>query len=104
MEIIKRLSKDIEKEIDRAECYAKSALEVKALYPAVAEHYYKAANNAVAEITNNLHTAVVELIDGYRKEKGEPPADMKRMYEILHGMHMEHLAAVKGILTLYKEV
>ena len=104
MEIIKRLSKDIEKEIDKAEYYAKSALEVKALYPSIAERYFKAANNAITEITNNFHVGVTELIDNYRKEKGEPPSDMKRLYEILHGMHMEHLASVKGMLALYKEM
>jgi len=43
MKIIEDISKDIEKEICSAECYAKKALEYKDSYPAVAEHYYKAA-------------------------------------------------------------
>ena len=104
MEIIKDISKDIEKEINRAECYAKKALKYKTMYPGPAEHYFKAANNALSEITSNLHPAVVELIDNYKKEKGNPPPDMLRLYDILHEMHTEHLAAVKGMLSLYKEM
>ena len=104
MEIIKDISKDIEKEIDRAECYAKKALKYKTMYPLTADHYFKAANNAIVEITSNLHAAVIELIDNYKKEKGNPPADMLRLYDILHEIHIEHLAAVKGMLSLYKEM
>jgi hypothetical protein len=49
-----------------------------------------------------LHTQVVAIIDEYKKNKGEPPEGMKTLYNILHRKHMEHAAAVKGMLALYK--
>ena len=104
MKIIEVISADIEKEIDRAECYIKRALEYKENYPTTAEHYYKAAIEAVANITGNFHPAVTELIDAYKKEKGEAPEPMKIVYNILHKQHIEHLAAVKGMTTLYKDM
>ena len=104
MKIIETISKDIEKEISNAECYAKKALEYKDSYPAVAEQYFKVATQCVANITNNLHPAVTGIIDAYRKEKGEPPEHMKILYNILHKQQIEHLAAVKGIMSLYKEM
>ena len=42
--------------------------------------------------------------DEYRKKNGEPPEAMKTLYEILHRKHIEHAAAVKGMLALYKEI
>lgn len=104
MKIIEEISKDIEKEICSAECYAKKALEYKDSYPAVAEHYYKVATQNVANITTNLHPAVTEIIEAYKKEKGEPPEHMKILYDILHKQQIEHLAAVKGMMALYKDM
>lgn len=104
MKIIETISKDIEKEISNAECYAKKALEYKDSYPVVAEQYFKVATQCVANITNNLHPAVTGIIEAYRKEKGEPPEHMKILYDILHKQQIEHLAAVKGIMSLYKEM
>jgi len=104
MKIIEDISKDIEKEISNAECYAKKALEYKEEYPAVAEHYYKIATQNIANITSNLHPAVTEIIEAYKKEKGEPPEHMKILYDILHKQQIEHLAAVKGMMSLYKDM
>ena len=104
MKIIEEISKDIEKEINSAECYAKKALEYKDSYPLAADHYYKVAAQNVANITTNLHPAVTEIIDAYKKEKGDPPEHMQILYEILHNRYIEHLAAVKGIMSLYKEM
>ena len=104
MKIIEEISKDIEKEISRAECYAKRAIEYKEKYPALAERYFKAATEGVTNITNNFHPGVVEIIDAYKKEKGEVPEHMQILYNILHKSHIENLAAVKGMLALYKEM
>ena len=52
---------------------------------------------------NLLHTQVTLIIEDYRKKNGEPPEAMKVLYNILHRKHIEHAAAVKGMLALYKE-
>ena len=102
MKIIEKLSDDIERKIDAAECSAKSALELKESNPTIAEVYYKIANQELADM-GLLHTQVVNIIEEYRKKSGEPPEGMKVLYEILHRKHIQHTVAVKSMLSLYKE-
>ena len=102
MKIIEHLSDQIADEIECAEEYAKCALAKKEDYPQLAETYYRIATEKLNHM-GLLHTQVVAIIDAYRKEKGEPPEAMKLLYEILHRKHIEHAAAVKGMLALYKE-
>lgn len=102
MKDIEKISKRIEKELDTAYDYAKSALDEKDDKPNIAETYYKLAVNKLNDMAA-LHTLVVEIITEYRKEHGEPPEHMKILYDILHKKHIESAAAVKGMLALYKE-
>ena len=103
MKIIDKISDKIAKEIDYAEEYAKCALEYKDTHPQLAEVYFRIANEKIGHM-NLLHAQVIAIIDEYRKKNGEPPEAMKTLYEILHRKHIEHAAAVKGMLALYKEI
>ena len=102
MEIIEKISDKITAKLDIAEEDAKCALYFKEERPALAEGFYRFANEEMAHV-GILHTQIVSIIDEYRKEKGEPPEAMKTLYDILHRKHIEHAAAVKGMLALYKE-
>lgn len=102
MKIIEKLSDDIEKKISQAECSARSALELKDSYPALAEVYHKIAVQELADM-GLLHTQVVSIIDDYKKKNGDPPQAMKVLYDILHRKHIEHTVTVKNMLSLYKE-
>lgn len=102
MKIIQKLSDKISCEISHAEEYAKCALEEKDAHPQLAETYYRIANEKINHM-GLLHAQVVALIDEYKKQHGEPPEAMKMLYDILHRKHIEHAAAVKGMLALYKE-
>lgn len=102
MKIIEELSDKIADEIECAEQYARCALMHKEDNPQLAETYYKIASEKMAHM-GLLHTQVASIIDDYRKKKGEPPEGMKVLYDILHRKHIEHAAAVKGMLALYKE-
>lgn len=102
MKIIEELSDKISEEIECAEKYAKCALWYKEERPQLAETYYKIANEKIGHM-GLLHTQVTSIIDEYRKKNGEPPEAMKTLYNILHRKHIEHAAAVKGMLSLYKE-
>lgn len=102
MKIIEELSDKIEKEIKCAEEYAKCALTHKEDNLQLAETYYKIASEKMVHM-NLLHTQVTLIIEDYRKKNGEPPEAMKVLYNILHRKHIEHAAAVKGMLALYKE-
>ena len=44
-----------------------------------------------------LHDGVVGLIEGYRKEKGEPPAPMMAIYDYMHERHINKAAAVRNL-------
>lgn len=102
MKIIEELSDKIECLIDMAEKYARCALKYKEERQTLAEAYYRIANDQLAHMSL-LHTQVVTIIEEYRKEKGEPPEVMQTLYNILHRKHIEHVATVKGMLSLYKE-
>ena len=102
MKIIEMLSDKIADEIECAEDYIKCALKHKEDRPQLAETFYKIANDKMTHM-GLLHTQVTAIIEEYRKEKGEPPEGMKMLYDILHRKHIEHAAAVKGMMALYKE-
>lgn len=102
MKIIERLSDDIERKIDMAECNARAALELKEEFPVIAETYFKIANQELADM-GALHAQVVSIIEDYKKKNGNPPEGMKMLYEILHRKHIQHTATVKSMLSLYKE-
>ena len=102
MKIIEILSDKISDEIECAEDYIKCALTYKDDRPQLAETFYRIANEKIGHM-GLLHAQVVAIIDEYRKAKGEPPEAMMTLYNILHRKHIEHAAAVKGMMALYKE-
>lgn len=101
MKIIEKLSDKITEEVDCAENYIKCALEYKETYPQIADTFYHIANEKLTHM-NLLHDQVVNIINSYRKEKGEPPEAMQMLYDILHRKHINHVTAVKGMISLYK--
>lgn len=102
MKIIEEICDKISDKLDCAEEYAKCALVYKEERAPLAETYYRIANETMGHI-NLLHAQVVAIIDEYKKAKGDPPAAMQTLYNIFHRKHIEHAAAVKGMLALYKE-
>ena len=83
MEIIKKLSHMIEKEIKQSHKYIMCALKYKEERPALADTFYKIADEKMKHMSL-LHTQVTNIIEQYRKENGEPPEHMLLLYDILH--------------------
>ena len=101
MKIIAKLSEMIEEELTDAEKYARCALNYKEDRKALADTFYDLANGEM-EHMNKLHTQVVGIIEEYRKTNGEPPENMKMLYDYLHKQHIKKASEVKIMLAMYK--
>ena len=102
MKIIKKLSDMIEDELEGAEHYIKCALEYKDEYPELAKTFAMLSEEEMGHMAK-LHKAVVVLIENYREEKGEPPADMMAVYEYLHKKHIDKAAQIKVMQKMFSE-
>ena len=83
MKLIKELSGYIDEEIDGAKTYAENALKYKEDRPDLAKMFYNMSIQEMDHMTE-LHKQVVDIIQRYRKEQGEPPAPMMAVYDYLH--------------------
>ena len=101
MKKIEQLSDHIKEEIEDAEEYIREAMACKDDDKTVADLYATLAGEELKHM-EMLHTQVVKEIETYRKEKGEPPADMLARYEILHKIHTGDAMKVRLMIKLYK--
>ena len=102
MNVIRKLSEEIEDELKGAEGYIKMALEYKSEYSDLSKTLYNISTQEMEHV-KMLHDCVVDIIKDYREEHGEPPADMLAIYEYTHKKQIEKSAYVKTLQTMYKE-
>ena len=102
MKLIEQLSERIEEEIQDAAFYAKMAVEYKENHPGLAEALIGISQDEMGHMST-LHDEVVRIIEKYRKEHGDPPADMLAIYNYLHNKHIEKAKDAKMLQAMYKE-
>lgn len=103
MRIIKELSEAIEDELDSAERYARDACVYKENHPELADTLYNISQEEMRHV-DLLHKRVVELIERYRKENGEPPASMLAIYDFLHKRNVEWANEIRSYHARYREI
>ena len=101
MKEIKKLEDQIGEELHDAKKYIKCALNYKEENKPLADMYYKLANDEMGHM-NTLHEMVVDIIQDYRDEHGEPPAEMMAVYNYIHEKHIDKAKDVKMLISMYK--
>ena len=102
MKIIKCLCEDIEATLDSAEYDIEQAIIYKKDYPVASKAFY-AKSIALMDTIKIQHDAVTALIEGYKKEKGEPPTAMMTIYEYMHERHINKAAKIKALQEMYTD-
>jgi ferritin len=101
MKIIKKISEQIDEEIEGALWYAEEALMTAHEHPSLAKTLYSISEQELHHV-DMLHEEVVKLIESHRREHGEPPAAMMAVYDYLHKKQIENVAKVKHYLEQFK--
>lgn len=97
MQIIAKLVEMMQDEIDGAEEYALTALKIKSKHPKLAQRLNELASAELQHL-KALHNEAERLIEDYRNEHGEPPADMLAVYNFEHGKMIKSAAKVKSYI------
>lgn len=97
MKIIEKLNEFIEEEICDAEKYAKCYLKHKDSDRELSDLFHRLSEDELSHM-ERLHNIVVQKIDTYRREHGEPPAEMLAVYDYLHEKQIDKVSKIKLML------
>lgn len=101
MQIIQDISEDIDKKLHCSKRYIKTAIKYKGINDPVANVYYQLSVNEMNDV-NKLHEVVVNIIDTYKKENGEPHVEMLAIYNFIHEREIDKTKHIKLMWEMYK--
>lgn len=99
MKEIKKISEQIDEELQDAEKYLKCAEKYKAGNPVLAEVYYNLSLEEMKHVTM-LHEAGVRLINEY-SATNPIPEGMQAIYDYLHERHIKWASKIKSRQEAY---
>lgn len=102
MKLISDLADSMADEVHDAKHRVKAAIEVKAEHPEIAKRHIEIAVQELAHADKD-HTSAVELITAYRRDNGEPPADMLAIWNEKHEKYMDKYARVKTMIDTFSK-
>ena len=100
MKIIAKIIDMIQDELDGAEEYALCAAKLKLDYPKLADKLHD-LSGVEMQHSRILHDEVTRLIESYREEHGEPPANMLAIYNYEHEKAIKKAAQIKAMIDSY---
>lgn len=102
MKIIKKLVDLIDDELDASERYIDCANKYKTEFPALSRVFFTLSDNEMQHYVI-LHGEVVKIIEKYRTEKGEPPAEMLAIYDYWHKKYIKWASDIKRLQDMYSQ-
>ena len=100
MKLISEIIEDMMEEVHDAKHRIERAGELKPLYPEIAQRECEIAKQELAH-ANKDHKSVEEVIEAYKKTKGDPPEYMLEFWQEKHKHYMEKYANVKHMIEMY---
>ena len=71
-------------------------------YPIAAKAFY-IKSTMLMDTLKPQHDAIIALIEGYKKEKGEPPTSMMAIYNYMHERQIAKAAMIKTLQEMYSK-
>ena len=102
MRLIKDITEDMMEEIHDAKHRIERAMEFKLLYPDIARRESEIAEQELVHAEKD-HKSVTELIEEYKRNKGEPPEYMLEFWRKKHKCYMEKYAYVKYMIEMFSK-
>ncbi|MDE6598768.1 MAG: hypothetical protein K2K34_01640 [Oscillospiraceae bacterium] len=102
MRLIKDITDDMMEEIHDAKRRIKRAMEFKPLYPDIAQRESEIAAQELVHAEKD-HKSAMELIEEFKKSKGEPPEYMMEFWKEKHEDFMEKYAHAKCMIDLFNK-
>lgn len=101
MILIQKLTDMIDEELSDAEKYCRCAMNHKEDHPNLANCFFRLSNEEISHAML-LHEQIVNLINEYRKEHGNPPERMQIIYDYVHSKYIERMNDLKIMQAVYK--